>query len=114
MSENETKPMQRYWASWWSGNYADEGCTRTPYRYFVSGMRYRNDGRDEESLCMWFEADSEDAVRAAIMPHFPDYEERFIQAVDDDWKPNDRFPGIELYRIQPSAPTAGATGGDDR
>ncbi|MCP1757883.1 hypothetical protein [Bradyrhizobium elkanii] len=43
--------MPRHWASWWSGNYADEGCTRPPFKTWVSGTRDRDEERDEQSLC---------------------------------------------------------------
>lgn len=33
--------MTLYWASWYSGNYADEGCTAPPFEFWVTGQRDR-------------------------------------------------------------------------
>jgi hypothetical protein len=93
--------VKRFWASWWSGRYADEGCTEHPFKIFVTGTRDRSDGRDEEACVLWLTAEDELHVRSIIMPHFPDYEERFVTLVPDDWTPNNRFPGIELYEAPP-------------
>lgn len=100
---------QRFWASWWSGRFTSEGCTQPPYRVFVSGTRDRNgsSGLDDESCVLWIEAEDEDAVRTAITPYFPDYEERFVERVGRDWVPGDRWPGITLY-VAPIRPDAGA------
>lgn len=33
--------MTKFWTSWYSGNYADEGCTKPPFKFWVSGYRDR-------------------------------------------------------------------------
>lgn len=94
--------MQRYWVSWWSGNYADEGCTKPPFRPFVSG--YKDSQKDEDkdlcSFCTLMEAKSEDDIWKLVDKHYPDYEERFCELVADDYMPNNRFPGATVYRIE--------------
>ena len=84
----------RYWASWWSGNYADEGCTETPFEMWVSGQRERADEkRDDCSICAVIDAEDEAAVETLIAAHFPDYEMRFCEAKSSDFSPPpDRFP----------------------
>lgn len=92
----------RYWCSWWTGNYADEGCTSPPYQVFVSGYRDRNDGsdRDEQSVCALFDAPDEATIRAAVAAHFPDAEWRFVTPTEADWLPNDRFPGARANVLE--------------
>lgn len=85
----------RYWVSWWSGNYADEGCTTPPFQFWNSGERERNDERTDCSLCAVIDAPVEAVVWAAINKYFPDMRERFCERRADDWKPGDRFPGFE-------------------
>jgi hypothetical protein len=91
----------KFWVSWWSGYYEDEGCTAPSFQIFISGYRDRgtDDGRDECSICAWVQAESEEAVIAVIAEHFPDYEMRFCSPVEDEWKPNNRFPGATLQTI---------------
>ena len=89
--------MPRYWVGWWSGNYADEGCTKPPFKFWVSGQRERaNDGpeskRDECSLCAVIDAENELAVEKLVAAHFPDYKMRFCEARPDDFVPDSRFP----------------------
>ena len=94
--------MARFWVSWWSGNYADEGCTKPPFDSWCSGMRDRADteknGRDEESYCAVIDTDDKSAearIIATIKKHFPDAAMRFIEPKAKDWKPGDRFPGFD-------------------
>ena len=87
----------RFWASWWSGNYEDEGCTKPPFKFWVSGQRERaNDDpgseRDECSLCAVIDAEDDLAVWNLVKAHFPDYKERFCDPRADDWQPGGRFP----------------------
>jgi hypothetical protein len=102
--------MPRWWVSWWSGNYEDEGCTAPPFDVWQTGHRDRqndtDNGRDEISFCLWVEAEDEAAIWAAIAKHYPDYEERFCNPCDDDYAPGDRFPGATLQRIEPVAEAA--------
>lgn len=89
--------MQRYWVSWWSGNYASEGCTKPPYQVWDSGSRDRNhaNGGDEMSLCAVIDANSESDIWKSVSKHFPDYEARFCTPVEADYIPNNRFPDFE-------------------
>lgn len=93
--------MQRYWISWYSGNYADEGCTKPPFQFWCSGYRDRKkDDRDEQILCAVVDAighpdDHEKDICAVLKQHFPDYKLRFITEKQSDWTPGDRFPGFE-------------------
>jgi len=45
------------------------------------------------------EADSEQAIWQGIAKYYPDYVERFINPVDGEWQPNDRFPGFDETRV---------------
>jgi hypothetical protein len=92
--EREGIRMTRYWVSWWSGYYLDEGCTKPPFQSWISGQR---DGpRDECSFCAVIDADSESEILDCIRHHFPDYELRFCNPKPDDYEPGDRFPGFCL------------------
>lgn len=85
--------MSRYWVSWWSGNYADEGCTKPPFKFWNSGTRDRaNPDRDECSLCAVIDqAGGVAEVLSLVRFHFPDAEQRFCEPKPDDWQPGDRF-----------------------
>lgn len=86
--------MFRYWVSWWTGYYADEGCTKPPFTVWTSGERdQRKDGRDEVSLCAVLDAPNEVSVWAAVKHYFPDVEQRFCEIRPSDFKPGDRFRG---------------------
>ncbi len=94
--------MQRHWISWYSGNYADEGCTKPPFQFWCSGTRERNgnDDRNEQILCAVVDCighpdDHAKDIRQALKRHFPDFTERFIEPKEKDWTPGDRFPGFE-------------------
>jgi hypothetical protein len=110
--------MTCYWVSWWSGNYADEGCTAPPFKFWTSGQRDRpNHGLNEEqqkivaqmydedeydeflneharddcSLCAVIDAESEDAVWQLVQKHFPDFSQRFCEKRAPDFTPGSRF-----------------------
>lgn len=87
--------MTRFWVSWVSGNYADEGCTKPPFPLFETGALSREDGseRTDLTLCAILEADTEARLWETITRYFPDCGRRFIQVVAPDWLPGDRFPG---------------------
>ena len=87
--------MNRYWVSWWSGYYEDEGCTKPPFQIWISGQRDRDENRDECSLCAVIDARSEDDIWAYINKHFPDYEKRFCNIKETDYIPGNRFPDFE-------------------
>lgn len=110
--------MKRFWASWWSGNYEDEGCTIPPFKFWVSGQKCRpkhgltdeqfvtykhlededdienflaENGKDDCSICAVIDAENIDAVWELVATHFPDYEERFCEEKPLDFTPGDRF-----------------------
>ncbi|WP_396604920.1 hypothetical protein ACFLEY_22795 [Bradyrhizobium sp. YCK136] len=83
--------MPRHWASWWSGNYADEGCTRPPFKTWVSGTRDRDEQRDEQSLCAVVDAQDDMEVKNLISKHYPDAEVRFVDEKPEGWEPGDRY-----------------------
>lgn len=95
--------MNRFWVSWWSGYYDDEGCTKPPFQVWNSGSRDRfkpgtrqhDENRDECSWCAVIDADSEDEIWRVVKQHFPDYERRFCESQEPDWEPNDRFPDFK-------------------
>ena len=93
--------VQRYWVSWYSGNYDDEGCSAQPFEFLVSGYRGRNDdsGRDDCTLCAVIEAEDEADIWKLISEHFPDYEQRFIDPRESDWLPANRFPNAKAYTL---------------
>jgi hypothetical protein len=113
--------MARFWTSWISGNYRDEGCSIPPFEFWTTGqisrprygmtqqqfdklMRLRDTSirkftaylnkyaKDDCTLCATIDAESEEAVWAIIAKHFPDYKQRFIEPKPDDWATrSDRF-----------------------
>jgi hypothetical protein len=85
--------LKRYWVSWWSGNYAEEGCTKPPFQFWCSGYRDREGEGDEESLCAVIDAPDEDLVFTAIEKHYPDCKPRFCEEKAPDFEPDpERFP----------------------
>lgn len=94
--KSKPKPT-RYWVSWWSGNYADEGCTKPPFQFWTSGERDRADdsGLTDCSLCAVIDAPNEEAIRRAVLKHFPDASFRFVNMKDDGWNPGERFAGFQ-------------------
>lgn len=116
--------MKRYWISWYSGYYTDEGCTTPPFQVWITGSRQRpNEGltpelharyralqlfdedqadeflnkhaKDTATICAMVDAESEEEIWVAVGKHFPDYEQRFIEPCDVDSVPGDRFPNFE-------------------
>jgi len=114
--------MARYWISWYSGYYADEGCTTPPFQVWISGSRERpNYGLTEEqhkhylslededemdeflsehskdtaTICAMVDAESEDEIWAVVGKHFPDYRERFIEPQESNAVTGDRFGNFE-------------------
>ena len=90
--------VNRYWVSWWSGLYEDEGCSKPPFQVWVSGYRERRSGakdQDECSMCAVIESDSKDEIWEVVEKYYPDYEERFCEERESDFVPGDRFPGFE-------------------
>ena len=113
---------RRYWVSWWSGYYEDEGCTKPPFQIWISGQRDRpnlglsdemyehlkavtNDddysdfvqtySRSDYSICAVIDAETELDVLAALKIYFPDREPRFCVEHPMDFTPGDRFPNFE-------------------
>ena len=116
--EKRKRKMKRFWVSWMSGNYADEGCSAPPLKFWISGSRPRpNNGlsdlsysiylkiededaaeefiekyaRDDVSICAVIDAECEEDVWDLVAKHFPDFETRFCEHVADDYKPGSRF-----------------------
>lgn len=110
--------MARFWVSWWSGNYYDEGCSKPPFEFWVSGQRERPNsglspeniklfesiededkayefldeyGRDDVSICAVIDAADIDAVWNLVSEHFPDYDSRFCDVKPADFTPGSRF-----------------------
>lgn len=106
--------MKRFWVSWFSGGYEDEGCVgEPPFTYWWSGQRERpNHGLTEEQYAQYLEmdddegdefldkhgrstgtavacvdAESEEEIWAVIAKYFPDYEQRFIEEREADFQP---------------------------
>jgi len=85
--------MNTYWVSWWSGNYIEEGCTRSPFKYWCSGFKERNNSsKTDLSLCAVIKGKNETEIKDIIYEFFPDYELRFCIEKEDGYEPNkDRF-----------------------
>ena len=97
--------MKKYWISFYSGYYSDEGCSKPPFQVWISGVSSRRSHlpqfdfhfqkKDDCSICALVEANSIDEIWKSVKKHFPDYEERFCDEVGDDYKPSDRFPDFK-------------------
>jgi hypothetical protein len=114
--------MKRYWVSWWTGDYEDEGCTTPPFQFWITGQRDRenhglNDAeyrrlseienedeydsflnenaRDDCSICAVIDAENTEDIWYAIQKYFPDFEMRFCDEQESDFTPGDRFQGFE-------------------
>jgi len=98
--ENEPEEMKRYWVSWWSGNYENEGCSKPVFQVWVSGERDREAGGTELSLCAVIDAHNEAEIWTAINKHFPDCELRFCEIREAGWIPGARFPGYDETRTR--------------
>jgi len=112
----EEKKLKRYWVSWYSGYYEDEGCTKPPFQVWISGQaerrshlpqkfeNFKGDEEDNEkddcTICAVIDAESEEEIWESVKKHFPDYEERFIKEREPDYVPGDRFPDFENKTIQ--------------
>ena len=117
--------MAKFWISWYSGGYKDEGCKEEPpFQYWWTGQRDRPNyglsaekyaeylliddedegdafldehGRSDGTACALVEANNEAEIWPVISRYFPDYTFRFCEERDADYVPGDRFPGCE-YR----------------
>lgn len=93
-----------YWASIYSGFYADEGCTEPSFPYWITGMTNgRRDGLPKTDasgrtkkdcvLTMIVQATTEEECWGKIKQHFPDMDKRFIEEKPHLCMPDsDRFP----------------------
>jgi len=85
--------MNRYWCSWWSGYYLDEGCSMPPFQIWISTERARignppgKDERTEVGICALIDSDSKDKIMESIKRHFPDFEMRFMNEHNLDFEP---------------------------
>lgn len=91
--------MKRYWVSWWSGEFEEDGCTPPPFRLmmFCTGHRGEDDA-GQFSLCLLVESQSADDVWQMILRHYPDAELRFCDETAEGLE-SDRFPGRQVWRI---------------
>lgn len=115
--------MARYWISWYSGYYADEGCTEPPFQVWVTGSRERRNygltaeqyahylalddsneaakylddhSKDTATICAMVDAESEDEIWQVVTKHFPDQRYRFCELQDDPAAvTGDRFSDFE-------------------
>lgn len=110
--------MRRFWVSWYSGYYADEGCTKPPFRVWITGQAERHNygltnkkyatyckiqdedradayldkhGKDTATICAIIDAENEEEIWPVIAKHFPDYKFRFCEERAIDWVVGDRF-----------------------
>jgi hypothetical protein len=118
--------MKRFWISWFSGGYEDEGCIgEPPFQYWWTGQRERPNhgltpekyaeykkiedqgdadafldehGRSDGTACAMVEAESEAEIWPVIAKYFPDYTYRFCEERELTDEPNDRFPGFDKNR----------------
>lgn len=119
--------MNRYWVSWWSGYYEDEGCTKPPFDVWISGQKERHNyglteeqskelskientdayydfldknGKTDCSICACVDAKSEEEIWEVVAKHFPDYDPRFCEVKENDYNPSigGRFTGGEGKR----------------
>ena len=58
--------MNRYWISWYSGGYEDEGCKlETPFQYWWTGQRSRpNEGLTPEQMTEYYRLFDKDESKA--------------------------------------------------
>lgn len=65
--------MKRYWISWYSGYYADEGCTAPPFQVWITGSRQRpNDGLTAEQMAVYGSFTNEDDAEEYLDEHSRD------------------------------------------
>lgn len=84
--------MKKYWVSWVSGYYSDEGCSKPPYPVWITGQLERPAGlRSDCTICAVIQAENEEEVWNSVAKHFPDYQTRFIIEKDSNWIPGNRF-----------------------
>jgi hypothetical protein len=116
--------MNRYWISWYSGYYSEEGCTKPPFQVWITGSigrpRYglneeqyatyqmlqalNEDGAEEflskfgtdtATICALVDANSVDEIWEVVGKHFPDYKERFCELCEAGYVPGARFRDSE-------------------
>ncbi len=91
----------RYWVSWWSGAYADQGATNPPFQIWTMEHRpsrstdWNNKARDDLALTAVIDAPNAAAIWESVRLHFPDAEPRWAEPRPDNWHPADVFPGWE-------------------
>ncbi len=90
--------MTRYWVAWWSGSYADDGCTKPPFPFWMMehrpyhGNRWDAKARDELALTAMVDAEDEASLWETIRRHFPDAELRWAEPKPAGWDLHDQFP----------------------
>ncbi len=100
----------RYWVSWTSGYYSDEGCTDPGIQVWMSGSRFRRthlpqafpDGEEKDDGHWCAVIDGEEThIAEKLKTYFPDMEMRFIEERPDDYVPGDRFPDFQNRTMLP-------------
>lgn len=92
--------MKRFWVSWISGYYGDEGCTTPPFQVWISGQMCRRphlpqafesgNEKDDCIICAVIDAEKEEDIWPVVANHFPDYEQRFCEEREPDYVPGGR------------------------
>ena len=92
--------MPKYFISWFSGNYSDEGCTEPSFKVWIthkekrrkSGIGWFDENglpKEDSTIVTLIEAESEENVWKLIAKYYPDYTKRFIYPIEEDWKKPD-------------------------
>jgi len=90
--------MKRYWCSWWSGYYLDEGCSMPPFQIWLLHERARNypdTTRTEVNIYAVIDSDLVAEIESSIQKYFPDYSELSIEEKDIDFQPDECFINFE-------------------
>lgn len=87
---------KRFWISWYQKTEDYRPLVYPPQKgiigWWCSGTRL-SDG--SSTLVALVEVENEDNIPELLKPHWKDEERsdfRFVEEVDMDWKPNNRFP----------------------
>lgn len=78
--------LRRYWTSWYSALDADDGL---PFECWITGETLEDPPR--YTYCANIDAESVEAAFKLVAGYFPDYTERFCNAVDRERQMGDRF-----------------------
>jgi len=93
--------LKKFWMSWYQPTEdwrplkvpLPDGC-----HFWCSGYRCSDDAA---TLCAMWVAESEDRAKAQIQEFWPEADEwRFVNEVESDWLPGDRFPIADTEVIE--------------